>query len=256
MRFLGGFMGLITVCATFGCTDPKHDTPPPGPAAPKASSAPPMAVGSSAPSAHLCANAGTNPDAESSPFFPRTIDTPNGAYCLAPAGEVLTYGEKGKLTMDQVCTTALDGDCELYKRFGLKRTVTLSYADDAGKNANVEVVLSRFATPDGAYGMFTKRVVGEGDAKNEGVPKPLAAGTAGAIGTGRVYLVRGLYVAELQYNSDTETPAQLAVSSGNVLSVLAKQIGDKLPGEAVLPPSRKGASDHGPRAQRNPLPHR
>ena len=242
---------MVTVV---GCTESKQDTPPPGPPPPKTGSAPPAtsaaAAGSAAPgapAAHVCAaGGGTNPDAESAPFFARTLTVADGGtYCLAPQGEVLTYGEKGKLSMDEVCTTAFDGECEVYKRFQLKRVVTISYVDDAGKGINVEAVLSRFATPDGAFAMFTKRVVADGDPKGEGVPKPLAAGTAGAIGTGRAYLVRGSYLVELQYNSENETPAQLTASSFKILTAIGKAVGDKLPGEAVVPASAKALPAEG-----------
>lgn len=249
MRSIGWVVSVASVFTAFGCTESKQDTPPPGPPPPKVGSAPPPGASAAAPgvSAHLCKDGGgQNTDAETAPFFARSLTTPEGAsYCLKPDGEVLTYGEKGKLTMDEVCTTAFDGECEVYKRFQLKRVVTLSYVDDAGKGVNVEVVLSRFATPDGAYGMFTKRVVADGDPKGEGVPKPMAAGTAGAIGTGRAYLVRGAYLVELQYNSDNETPQQLTAASAQALPAIAKSLGDKLPGEAVLPASAKALPSEG-----------
>lgn len=238
--------------SVFGCNESKQDTPPPGPPPPKTGSAPPATsaaatAGDAAASAHVCAGGGgKNPDAESAAFTTQTLTTADGVqYCLEPDGEVLTYGEKGKLTMDEVCTTAFDGECEVYKRYQLKRVVTLSYVDDAGKGVNIEVVLSRFATPDGAYAMFTKRVVADGDPKGEGVPKPLAAGSAGAIGTGRAYVVKGAYLAELQYNSDNETPQQLTASSLKALTALGQALGTKLPGEAELLPSAKALPSEG-----------
>jgi hypothetical protein len=51
----------------------------------------------------------------------------------------------------------------------------------------------------------------------------------GAIGTGRAYVVRGTFLAELQYNNETESPEALAKSSETILSALGKSIGDKLP---------------------------
>ena len=77
--------------------------------------------------------------------------------------------------MDEVCTTAFDGECEVYKRFGLDRVVVLRYVDGSGAPNSVEVNLSRFKTADGAYAMFTKRVVADGDPAQATV-KPLAAG--------------------------------------------------------------------------------
>jgi hypothetical protein len=76
--------------------------------------------------------------------------------------------------MDEVCTTAFDGECEVYKRFGLDRVVVLRYVDGSGAPNSVEVNLSRFKTVDGAYAMFTKRVVADGDPARASV-RPLVA---------------------------------------------------------------------------------
>lgn len=244
MRSIGWVLGAAFVFTALGCTESKQDTPPPGAPPPKVGSAPPGAsAGAVAPAAnaHVCGNGpGVSTDAESAAFFPGTIEPAGGTkFCLKPQGEVFSYGDKAKLTLDKVCTNAFDGECEIYKQFGLKRTVTLTYVDDPGKDVNVECVLSRFATADGAYGMFTKRVVADGDPKGEGVPKPFEAGAAGAIGTGRAYVVRGEYLLELQYNSENETPQQLTQSSAKALSELGKAIGAKLPGDAAVPASAK-----------------
>src|ERR1019366_7315408 len=114
-------------------------------------------------------------DAISAPFVPRAA----GGYCIDPQTEIKTYGDKGKLTMDEVCTTAFDGECEVYKRFGLDRVVVLRYVDGSGAPNSVEVNLSRFTTSDGAYAMSTKRVVAEGDPVAATV-KPAAFGAVGA----------------------------------------------------------------------------
>ncbi len=220
------FPGLAALVTTLGGCDKdkaKEDNAPPPP--------PPSA--SVATKAGACASGGGElTDPISAPFFPRTA----GGYCVDPQSEVKTYGEKGKQSMDEVCTTAFDGECEVYKRFKLKRVVTLHYVDGAGKGGTVEVNLSQFADVAGAYGMYTLRVVA-GDPAEPSTPKPLEAGGAGAIGTGRAYVWRGQYLAELQYNNEQESPEQLAKSSDAILRVVAKQMGDKLPGEAALPPS-------------------
>ena len=196
---------------------------------------PPVGIGpppsASVTSAAVCANGGGNlSDPVSAPFFPKTV----GGYCVDPQGEIKTYGEKGKLSMDEVCTTAFDGECEVYKRYGLKRVVSLHYVDGAGKGGQVEVNLSQFADVGGAYGMFTLRTVA-GDPAEPSTPKVLAAGGAGAIGTGRAYVWRGVHLAELQYVNENESPEQLAKSSEAILTKVGKEIGDKLPGATDLP---------------------
>jgi hypothetical protein len=85
--------------------------------------------------------------------------------------------------------------------------------------------------------MFTSRVVGDSDPAEPTTPKPLAAGGAGALGTGRAYVWKDKYLVELQYSNEHETPEALARSSATILSALAKAIGAHLPGPTTLPPS-------------------
>lgn len=228
MRHTGALAALSLSAALLllsSCKDgkPKGDDPPPPP--PPASAAPKGA----------CASGGGEvKDPVSAPFFPRAV----GGYCVDPGVEVKTYGDRGKLTMDEVCTTAFDGECEVYKRFGLKRVVALRYVDGAGKGGTVDVNLSEFADASGAYAMFTARVVA-GDPADPSTPKPLAAPAAGAIGTGRAYVWRDAHLAELQYNNELESPAQLAKSSEAILTALGKELGGKLPGSPDLVPEAK-----------------
>jgi hypothetical protein len=183
------------------------------------------------------AGGGQVADPISAPYFPRTLKVGAVDWCIDPQGETRTYGEKGKLTMDEVCTTAVDGECEVYKRYGLKRFVSLRYVDGGGNGGSVEIYLSQYADPAGAYGMFTKRVVADGDPADPSAPKPLEAGAGAAMGTGRAYVWRGDEVAELQYINENESPEALAKSSDAVLAPLAKQIGAKLPGALEKPAS-------------------
>ena len=208
-------------CASCKDDKPRSDTPPPPP--PTASAA----------TAGACASGGGElTDPVSAPFFAKSA----GGYCVDPQGEIKTYGEKGKLSMDEVCTTAFDGECEVYKRFGLKRVVSLHYVDGSGKGGSVEVNLSQFGDVPGAYGMYTLRVVA-GDPADPSTPKPLAAGAAGAIGTGRAYVWRGQHLAELQYVNENESPEQLAKSSEAILTTIGKEIGQRLPGATTPPPA-------------------
>lgn len=187
-------------------------------------SAPPPVV-SSRPGA--CASGGgTVSDAVSAPFFPRVA----AGYCIDPNGDARTYGEAAKGTLETVCTELLDGECEVYKNYGLKRVVTLRYVDGAGSSGTVNVTTSRFATTEGAYAFFTKRVVADGDPA-DGAPKEIAAGGEGALGTGIAYVWRGELVAELSYSNELETPDQIKSSSAKVLPELARLIGDQMPGE-------------------------
>jgi hypothetical protein len=214
---------LVLLCVLSGYKEdrPRQDTPPPPPSA--------VAPGK----AGACASGGGElTDPVSASYFGKSVS----GYCVDPQGEVKSYGEKGKLSMDQVCTTAFDGECEVYKSFLLTRVVSLRYVDGSGKGGTVEVNLSQFRDVAGAYGMFTLRVVtNERDPADPSTPRPLAAGAAGAIGTGRAYVWRGQHLVELQYNNENESPEQIAKSSESILTAIGKDIGSKLPGAVSLP---------------------
>jgi hypothetical protein len=187
-------------------------------------SAPPP-VASSKPGA-CTSGGGSVSDSVSSAYFPKLA----GGYCIDPNGDARTYGEAAKGTLETVCTELLDGECEVYKNYGLKRVVTLRYVDGAGTPGTVNVIASRFATAEGAYAFFTKRVVADGDPA-DGTPKELPAGAEGALGTGIAYVWRGEIVAELSYSNELETPDQIKATSVKVLPELARLIGDHLPGD-------------------------
>ncbi|MBX3234046.1 MAG: hypothetical protein KIT84_32950 [Labilithrix sp.] len=220
-RRFGLFFSITLSVFGTGCKDdkPKDNPPPP----------PPVASANPAP----CAKGGGElTDGVSAPMLPKAA----AGYCVDPQGEVKTYGEKGKLSMDEVCTTAFDGECEVYKRFGLKRVVSLHYVDGSGKGGTVEVNLSQFADVAGAYGMYTLRVA-SGDPAEPSTPRVLEAKAAGAIGTGRAYVWRAQHLVELTYVNENESPEQSAKSSEVVLSAVGKEIGSRLPGAETLPPA-------------------
>ncbi|MDP9033346.1 MAG: hypothetical protein M3O50_00940 [Myxococcota bacterium] len=219
------YVRLLLAIACAGCdrgrTDAKSDPPPPPPVA-------------SARGDMCAAGGGQDTDAISAPFVPRTV----GGYCLDPQGEPKTYGDKGKFSMDEVCTTAFDGECDVYKRFGLDRLVVLRYIDGSGAPNSVEVNLSRFKTADGAYAMYSGRVVADGDPARATV-KPLDAGAAGATSSSNAYVWRGQYLAELTFvTEDTKmTPATMALANEKSTGAMAREIGGRLPGSADLLPA-------------------
>lgn len=250
MRSAPAFALFLAVACDRGDDTRRNAAPPPPP--------PPSATGSSSARADVCAaegGGGTYADSISAPMVPRSA----AGFCLDPQSEPKTYGDKGKLTMDEVCTTAFDGECEVYKRFGLDRVVVLRYVDGSAARApdsvglppnSVEVSLDRFATADGAYAMFTKRVVADGDPAKATV-RPFAAGAAGATSSSNAYVWRGQYLVELTFvTEDTKmTPAQMARENDRSTGAIAKEIGARLPGDAGLPPAAKQL----PAAARIPL---
>jgi hypothetical protein len=222
-------LGLLACSTTFAVTlaackdDAKNDSPPP----------PPSAAASG--HADVCGGGGgTDTDAISAPFVPRAT----GGYCLDPQSEPKTYGDQGKLTMDEVCTTNFDGDCEVYKRFGLDRVVVLRYVDGTGAPNSVEVNLSRFKTADGAYAMFTHRIVADGDPARATV-KPMKAGAAAAKSSSNAYVWRGLYLVELTFVTENTkmTPAEMAAANDQATGAIAEDVGLRLPGAMELLPA-------------------
>lgn len=169
-------------------------------------------------------------------LFPRKLDE----LCIDPHGETRAYGLSAPAGLDDVCVELFNGECEVYKRYGLERVTTLRYVDGQvveGRTTNptVALTLSRFSRSAGAYGFFTKRVLSDGDPR-EATVQPLDAGAAGALGGGIAYVWRGRHVLELTYVSEDESPDQVRSSSARVLPLLARQIGERLPGEkAPLP---------------------
>ncbi|WP_394826388.1 DUF6599 family protein [Pendulispora albinea] len=210
----------------FGCS--KNEKP-------EERGAPPPPVVETAKPGACAAGGGTVDDPVQGEFFVRTA----GSYCLEPQGDTKTYGDRGKLTMDQVCTTAVDGECEVYKSYGLKRAVIVRYVDGGGGGGSVEVILSTFGDPGGAYGMFSKRVIADADPADPRAPRAIAAGGAGALGNGRGYVWKGPYLAELTYLNEQESPEQIAKSSASVLTAIAEGLGGKLPGSPDKPAAAK-----------------
>jgi hypothetical protein len=168
----------------------------------------------------------------SAPFFPQS----SSGFCLDPNGGDKTFGEGGTLPIDHICDL-FDGECEIYKGYGVRRVVEARYVDGKGTPATVDVHLSRFGTTEGAYAMFTRRVVGDGDPADPSTPHPVEAGGAAALGLGNAYLWRGLYLAELTYNDENAAEAAMKSAGEKLLPPLLEEMGAKIPGETALPPA-------------------
>lgn len=207
--------------ALTGCSkgEEHRGAPPPPPAA--------------AVKAGACASGGgTIADAASAPFFPRVTS----GYCLDPNGGDKAFGDGAALPLDEICNL-FDGECEIYKGYGVRRVVQAHYVNGAGTVATIDVNVSRFGTSEGAYAMFTRRVVGDGDPADDSTPKPTPGGGSAALGLGNAYLWRGLYLVELTYNNQEAAEATIKAASEALLPPLVREMGDKLPGETALPPA-------------------
>ncbi len=171
-------------------------------------------------------------DAASAPFFPRLA----GGFCLDPNGGDKTFGEGASLPIDHICDL-FDGECEIYKGYGVRRVVEARYVDGGGTPATIDVHLSKFGTTEGAYAMFTRRVVGDGDPAEDSTPRPIEGGGAAALGLGNAYLWRGLYLAELTYTNENAAEAAIKAAGERLLPPLIKEMGALIPGDTALPPA-------------------
>jgi len=216
-------LGFALAVAFCGCKSNESKGTPPPPPAP-------------APKANACANGGgTLSDPQAVTSIPRKSSN----FCLDPNGGDKIYGEGASLPIDKICDM-FDGECEIYKGFGVRRVVEMRYVDGGGTTATINVYLSKFGSVDGAYAMFTKRVVGDGDPAGEDTPRAIPGGGAAALGVGNAYLWRGAYLVELTYNDETAAEPAIKSASDKLLVPLVKEIGDKLPGE-IDPPASIGA---------------
>jgi hypothetical protein len=216
---LAAFAVLAVLSSACSKSDePRQGSPPPPPPVAKPAA---------------CAGGGGKiADGASAPFFPQTA----GGFCIDPNGGDKAFGEGGALPIEHACDL-FDGECEVYKGYGVRRVVEARYVDGGGTPATIDVHLSKFGTTEGAYAMFTRRVVGDGDPADDATPRPVEGGGASALGLGNAYLWRGLYLAELTYNDQTAAEAAVKTAGEKLLPPLVKEMGSRLPGELPLPPA-------------------
>ncbi len=141
--------------------------------------------------------------------------------CVDPNTPPRMYGEKAPHSMDMVCTELFNGECELYKSFGLRRVTTLRYVRSDGSLASVSAVVSRFVGPEGALSFFSRRVLSNQDPKVVTL-EPIEPVEGSALGTGVAYFWVGPFVVELTYTNEQETPTEVRASSRELLSRIVR----------------------------------
>lgn len=152
----------------------------------------------------------------------RPVLTPKVAdFCIDPNSAPRAYGQDGEGSMDEVCTELFNGECELYKSYGLVRVTTVRFVRNDGSPAMVSANVSRFGGSEGALAFFSRRVLGDQDPKALNL-RTLAGQPYAALGTGVAYAQTGPLVVELVYVNENETPAQIrSVSDGLLPQFLA-----------------------------------
>jgi hypothetical protein len=155
-------------------------------------------------------------------------------HCIDPTADVRSYGTGARAPLDAVCVELFNGECELYKSYGLDGVKTLRYAPLSSQTSFVNVVLSEFRTGTGAYGFFSRRILGGADPSEKTV-EPLNVAGQGALGAGIAYVRRGKVTVELTYLSETETPQEVEKNARSVLAPLAMAISESLGGPEEAP---------------------
>src|SRR5262249_41220983 len=155
-------------------------------------------------------------------------------FCLDPQGGVKTFGDAAALPIEKICDV-FDGECEIYKSFVIRRLVEVRYVDGSGSPATIDVHLSKFASTEGAYAMFTKRVVGDGDPADPAPAGPPPRGGAGAGGRGPPPSGRAFSPAKTPSTDGAPAGAAIKPPSKTPPPPLVRAIGDRLPGETAPP---------------------
>jgi hypothetical protein len=216
MRSTTHALTLCLVTALTGCKEepPKRQPPPPEP------------------KAATCDAAARLNDPANVKLFPNK----SGAFCLDPTGSDRGYGEGAKLSIDDAFSL-FDGEWEIYKQFGVEHVIEAHYVDGEGSGATIDVYLSKYASTESAYAMFTKRTVGDADPAHPDTAKPTKGGGAAALGIGNAYLWRGPFLAELTYNDSKASAKKIEERATGLLPPLVEAMGELLPGKGELPPA-------------------
>ena len=227
------FLGLLWLVGTGALVTACSDDPPAKRQAPP--SAPKVAACGGSPKLNDAANVALLP--------PKT-----GEFCIDPTGSDRAYGKGAKADIKEICNL-FDGECEIYFGFNVNHVIEARYIDGAGTGATIDVYLSKFDTTTDAFGMYTKRVVGERDPAHPDTAKPIEGGGSAALGIGNAMIWRGPYLVELTVNDSNASMKQMRQRSDALLPPLVKAIGGKLSGATELP----RAAALLPTAQRLPL---
>lgn len=213
------WLGLSIVSLLFACGDKAAGSS----ATAERRGAPPPEVHSTASSA-ACVPAKLA-DPVSSKVFPPMA----GALCLNDKTQL--FGE-GARSIKDICDL-YDGECEVYFGLHVDRVIQSRYVGSAGAGKTIEINLSRYATAEEAYAMFTKRTVGNGDPADPAAPRPIEVQGIAALGQGNAYVWRDRWLAEITYvdRSPDATEDMVRKAGEELLPPLAKSIAGGLEGK-------------------------
>ena len=170
-------------------------------------------------------------DSRRAGFFPRTAP----GLCIDPHADFRSFGEGDKAPLGAACE-ALEGDCESYVHFGLRRVLVVPYVSSAHARSRVTVTLLELASPEAAYALFAARILGDSPDDFSAWKRLDPEGTS--VRSGATAMAwRASHLALLDYTDETSTPARSAERGGAALEVLARALHERLPGKPDLPAS-------------------
>jgi hypothetical protein len=158
-------------------------------------------------------------------------------YCLLGGSDVVRYGGKAGGSLGAVCSELFNGECELYRSYGLAAVTVARYGDEKRSGRFVNAVLTEFDRASGAFGFFQLRALGDSHPESATVSPlllPLGQGRA-LLGAGVLYVWRGRQVAEFTYLSEDQTPDELRAQSFEILPSFAAQTAASLGGLGRVP---------------------
>jgi len=154
-----------------------------------------------------------------------------GGFCVDRHAEIGRHGKVGDPPLDAACA-ALGIDCDRLKRFGLRRLVTLRYADAGGSPAQATLSVLEFDDAELALAALSERIatdleVGEPVGRLEGPD-------LGVLGDTHVLVVRGARMVHAGLANERLAPADLAKETARRLPELTRAVVARLP--AGVPP--------------------
>ncbi len=161
-------------------------------------------------------------------FFPAKV----GSFCLdEDGGRAVGEGTKERL---ENLSDFFDGEAEVYHRHQVRRVTQFRYVSTTSP-ATIDLLVSKFASKEFAFAMFTKRVTGDGDPADDATAQPLAVQGAAAVGTGNAYLWQGEWLFEIVYNDDKAAPDALAKAAAAIVPELTKNIAERVKADTEWP---------------------
>lgn len=173
--------------------------------------------------------------ASESPVLMRDLPVKVAGFCMPAGADVRHFTVGQERGLAAICTELFDGECELYRSYGLESVRVGRYQSAQGGRAMVAVTLTEFTRPTGAFGFFQRRALGDGHPSQS----PLRALSVPIgrvfLGSSVAYVWRGRSVVEFTYLDEMATPDAIRAAGQSLLPELARATVGSLTGTSSLP---------------------